>query len=61
MANDETIHIRLETGLKQELEKHANIYGMKLSQVTRIALEEYAYRDHELTTTTLPKINTEKF
>lgn len=60
MNNDETIHIRLEKTLKQELENHARTYGMKLSQITRMALEEYAYRDHELTTT-VSKINMERF
>lgn len=61
MNNDEAIHIRLEKTLKKELENHARLYGLKLSQVTRLALEEYAYKEHKLTTTTVSKINMEKF
>lgn len=61
MANDETLHIRLEKTLKQELENYAVIYDIKLSNVIRIALEDFTNKDHEVTTTTISKINSANF
>lgn len=58
MNNDATLHIRLEKSLKEELEKIAKAYNIKFSNIIRTALEEYAYKDHEVTTT---KINTNNF
>lgn len=46
MANDATLHIRLETSLKEQLEQYAKEYDIKLSNVIRIALEEFAEKDH---------------
>jgi antitoxin component of RelBE/YafQ-DinJ toxin-antitoxin module len=60
MNNDVTLHIRLEKTLKQELEKYAEAYSLKLSNVVRIALEEFAYKDHEATTE-VAKIKQENF
>ena len=61
MANDETLHIRLEKTLKQELENYAVVYDIKLSNVIRIALEDFTNKDHEVTTTTISKINPANF
>lgn len=58
---DATLHIRLDSALKKELEKHAIAYNIKLSNVIRIALEEYAYEDHQASTNTLSKINADNF
>lgn len=58
---DATLHIRLDRILKAELEKHAEMYDIKLSNVIRMALEEYAYKDHELTTLSTSKINADRF
>lgn len=58
---DATLHIRLDSALKKELEKYAISYNIKLSNIIRVALEEYAYKDHETTTHTLSKINLENF
>lgn len=58
---DATIHIRLDKTLKDELERHADMYDIKLSNIIRIALEEYAYKDHEVTTTPISKINIDRF
>jgi antitoxin component of RelBE/YafQ-DinJ toxin-antitoxin module len=57
MAKDDTIHIRLEKTLKQELEDYAINNELKLSNVIRIALEEFAEKDHTRSTT----INTNMF
>jgi antitoxin component of RelBE/YafQ-DinJ toxin-antitoxin module len=58
---DATLHIRLDSALKKELEKCAIAYNIKLSNVIRVALEEYAYKDHETSTNTLSKINSDNF
>jgi antitoxin component of RelBE/YafQ-DinJ toxin-antitoxin module len=58
---DATLHIRLDSALKKELEECAVFYNIKLSNVIRIALEEYAYKDHRQTTNTLSKVNLENF
>jgi predicted transcriptional regulator len=58
---DATLHIRLDSALKKELEKHAIAYDIKLSNVIRVALEDYAYKDHEVSTHTLSKFNLENF
>jgi predicted transcriptional regulator len=58
---DATLHIRLDSALKRELEKCAIAYDIKLSNIIRVALEEYAYKDHEATTHTLSKINASNF
>jgi antitoxin component of RelBE/YafQ-DinJ toxin-antitoxin module len=58
---DATLHIRLDKDLKHELEKHAEAYDIKLSNVIRIALEEFAYKDHEITTIPISKINSDRF
>lgn len=58
---DATLHIRLDSALKKELEKHATAYDIKLSNIIRIALEEYAYKEHEITTTPISKINIDRF
>lgn len=61
MNNDATLHIRLEKTLKQELENIGVIYDIKLSNVIRVALEDYVNSNHEVTTNTMSKINPANF
>jgi antitoxin component of RelBE/YafQ-DinJ toxin-antitoxin module len=61
MANDATLHIRLENSLKKELEDYAVVYSIKLSNVIRIALEDFVSKDHETTTVQVSKINPNNF
>ena len=61
MNNDATLHIRLEKNLKQELENIGVIYDIKLSNVIRVALEDYVNSNHEVTTNTMSKINPANF
>ena len=61
MANDATLHIRLENSLKQELENYAVVYDIKLSNVIRIALEDFTNNEHNMTTTAVSKINPDNF
>lgn len=61
MQNDATLHIRLEKSLKKELEDYAVIYDIKLSNVIRVALENFANQEHSATTSTIAKINPSNF
>ena len=61
MANDATLHIRLEKDLKIFLEDYAKEYEIKLSNVIRIALEEFSEKDHTRTTISTSRINTDNF
>lgn len=62
MAKDDTLHIRLEKTLKKELEDYGKEFNIpKLSQVIRIALEEFVEKDHTITTSVFNKVNAENF
>lgn len=57
MQKDSTLHIRLENTLKKELEEYGTEFNLKLSNVIRIALEEFVEQDHTKSTVAIGSIN----